>query len=63
MLTVSNALFMSSVTVIVRSGGLFSLKPIAMVLSMYNNSYHHRSVIKQFYPLFHALFPYIIERH
>ena len=34
MLTVSNALLMSSVTVIVRSGGLFWLKPLAMVLFM-----------------------------
>ena len=32
MLTVSNALLMSSATVIVRSGGLFWLKPGAMVL-------------------------------
>ena len=32
MLTVSNALLMS--TVIVRSGGLFWLKPVAMVLFM-----------------------------
>ena len=31
MLTVSNALLMSSTTVIVRSGGLFWLKPGAMV--------------------------------
>ena len=34
MLTVSNALLMSSATVIVRSGGLFLLKPVAMVLFM-----------------------------
>ena len=34
MLTVSNALLMSSATVIVRSGGLFWLKPVAMVLCM-----------------------------
>ena len=34
MLTVSNALFMSSATVIVRSGVLFWLKPVAMVLFM-----------------------------
>ena len=34
MLTVSNALHMSSTTVIVRSGGLFWLKPVAMVLFM-----------------------------
>ena len=34
MLTVSNALLMSSATVIVRSGGLFWLKPVAMVLFM-----------------------------
>ena len=34
MLTVSNALFMSSATVIVRSDGLFWLKPVAMVLFM-----------------------------
>ena len=34
MLTVSNALFLSSATVIVRSGGLFWLKPVAMVLFM-----------------------------
>ena len=34
MLTVSNALRMSSATVIVRSGGLFWLKPVAMVLFM-----------------------------
>ena len=32
MLTVSNALLMSSAPVIVRSGGLFWLKPVAMVL-------------------------------
>ena len=32
MLTVSNALLMSSATVIVRSGGLCWLKPVAMVL-------------------------------
>ena len=31
-LTESNALLMSSATVIVRSGGLFWLKPVAMVL-------------------------------
>ena len=30
--TVSNALLMSSATVIVRSGGLFWLKPVAIVL-------------------------------
>ena len=34
MFTVSNALLMSSATVIVRSGGLFRLKPVAMVLFM-----------------------------
>ena len=34
MLTVSNALLMSGATVIVRSGGLFRLKPVAMVLFM-----------------------------
>ena len=34
MLTVSNVLLMSNATVIVRSGGLFWLKPIAMVLFM-----------------------------
>ena len=34
MLTVSNALLMSSATVIVRSCGLFWLKPVAMVLFM-----------------------------
>ena len=34
MLTVSNALLMYSATVIVRSGGLFWLKPVAMVLFM-----------------------------
>ena len=34
MFTVSNALPMSSATVIVRSGGLFWLKPVAMVLFM-----------------------------
>ena len=34
MLTVSNALHMASATVIVRSGGLFWLKPVAMVLFM-----------------------------
>ena len=34
MLTVSNALLMSSANVIVRSGGLFWLKPVAMVLFM-----------------------------
>ena len=32
MLTVSNALLMSSATVIVRSSGLFWLKPVEMVL-------------------------------
>ena len=32
MFTVSNALLMSSATVIVRSGGLFWLNPVAMVL-------------------------------
>ena len=32
MLTVSNAVLMSSATVVVRSGGLFWLKPVAMVL-------------------------------
>ena len=34
MLTVSNALRMSRATVIVRSGGLFWLKPVALVLFM-----------------------------
>ena len=34
MLTVSNALLMSSATVIARSGGLSRLKPVAMVLFM-----------------------------
>ena len=34
MLTVSNALLMSSATVIVRSGGLFWLDPVAIVLFM-----------------------------
>ena len=34
MLSVSNALLMSSATVSVRSGGLFWLKPVAMVLFM-----------------------------
>ena len=34
MLTVSNVLLMASATVIVRSGGLFWLKPVAMVLFM-----------------------------
>ena len=34
MFTVSNALLMSSATVIVRPGGLFWLKPVAMVLFM-----------------------------
>ena len=34
MLTVSNALLMSSATAIVRSGDLFWLKPVAMVLFM-----------------------------
>ena len=34
MLTVSIALLMSSATVMVRSGGLFWLKPVAMVLFM-----------------------------
>ena len=34
MLTVSNALFMPSATVIVHSCGLFWLKPVAMVLFM-----------------------------
>ena len=32
MLTVSNAFLMSSATAIVRSGSLFSLKPVAMML-------------------------------
>ena len=36
MLTVSNALLMSSATVIVRSGGLFWLNPVAMVFMLYN---------------------------
>ena len=35
MLTVSNALLMSSATVIVRSGVFFWLKPVAMVLFMF----------------------------
>ena len=34
MLTVSNAFLMSSANVIVRSGGMFWLKPVAMVLFM-----------------------------
>ena len=34
MLTVTNSLLMSSATVMVRSGGLFWLKPVAMVLFM-----------------------------
>ena len=34
MLTVSNVLLMSNATVIVRTGGLFWLKPVAMVLFM-----------------------------
>ena len=34
MLTVSNVLFISSATVIVRSGDLFWLKPVAMLLFM-----------------------------
>ena len=34
MLTVSNVLLMSSATVIVRSGGLFWLKPVAMVFML-----------------------------
>ena len=34
MYTVSNALLMSSATVILRSGGLFWLKHVAMVLFM-----------------------------
>ena len=34
MLNASNALLMSNATVIVRSGGLFWLKPVAMVLFM-----------------------------
>ena len=34
MLTVSNALLVSSATVSVRSGGLFWLKPVVMVLFM-----------------------------
>ena len=33
-LTVLNALFMSSATVIVRSGGLFCFQPVAIVLFM-----------------------------
>ena len=35
MLTVSNALLMSSATVNVRSGGLFWMKPVAMVLFLF----------------------------
>ena len=35
MLTVSNALLMSSATLIARSGGLFCLKPVTMVLFMF----------------------------
>ena len=34
MLNVSNVLLMSSATVVVRYGGLFWLKPVAMVLFM-----------------------------
>ena len=34
MLTVLNALLISSATVLVRSGGLFGLKSVAMVLCM-----------------------------
>ena len=34
MLTVSNTLLKSSATVIVRSGGLFWLKPVAMVFML-----------------------------
>ena len=34
MLTVSNGLLMSSATVIVRSDGLFWMKPVVMVLFM-----------------------------
>ena len=34
MLTVSNVLLMSSATVIVRSGGLFWLKPVAIVFML-----------------------------
>ena len=34
MFTVSNALVMSSATVVVRSGGSFWLKPVTMVLFM-----------------------------
>ena len=34
MLIVSNVLLMSSATVLVRSGGLFWVKPVAMVLFM-----------------------------
>ena len=38
MLTVSNAFLMSSATVILRSGGLFWLKPVAMVLFMFSSA-------------------------
>ena len=38
MLTVSNALIMSSATVIVRPGGLFWLNPVAMVLFMLSSA-------------------------
>ena len=38
MFTVSNYLLMSSATMIVRSGGLFWLKPVAMVLFMLHNA-------------------------
>ena len=39
MLTVSNALLMSSATVIVRSGGLFLLNPVAVVLCLYSDCF------------------------
>ena len=38
MFTVSNAFFMSSATVIVRSGGLFWLNPVAMMLFILCNA-------------------------
>ena len=38
--TVSNTLLMSSATVIVRSGGLFWLKPVAMVMFFYRNKFY-----------------------
>ena len=51
MLTVSNAFLVSSATVIVRSGGLFWLKHVAMVLFMLCSA-----VLIEWLPLFMSLF-------